>query len=174
MGVQIPQSPSQGTSLSTLAGVQKTWAVTIPPNSTVYLNVSMTLCHINPVCTEMGRSTHMSKLHWNGISGKQKNVNACMAYPETLKDYYLNEIKMTAISQKSIHLLFLCQAQTSRRFLQSDLLYQGPRTVSVSRKLWELSTSCTLLPGLYNFLQEGAFNGQVSSPRDLLIPGYWY
>lgn len=52
-----------------------------------------------------------------------------------LRIYYLNEIKITAGSQKSIHLLFICQAQTSRRFLRCDPLYQGPETVSVSRKL---------------------------------------
>lgn len=39
-----------------------------------------------------------------------------MAYPETCKDCYLNEITMLAGSQKSIHLLFICQAQTSRKF----------------------------------------------------------
>lgn len=69
-----------------------------------------------------------------------------------LRIYYLNEIKMAAGSQKSIHLLFVCQAQTRRRFLQCDPLYQGQETLYLEN-FENCIKACPLSPSLYHFFQ---------------------
>lgn len=69
-----------------------------------------------------------------------------------LSIYYLNEIKMTAGSQKSIHLLFM--PGTDQQQVFSVIPYiKGQGQCLYLENVENYMKSCTLLPGLYKFLQ---------------------